>query len=140
MNAICLLAAVALGAAPPQKPLYFDEVVYVPGKGPNPARVFVYLTVPNANLDRLCATVVVYAGAAVREAKRHRLPEVDPKTGRRVAEVAVVFCVRDAPGGRSGAYTGFTYAQLRKYGRLRTDEARKKVRRHSWALGTFAGK
>lgn len=140
MNAFYLLAAVALGAAPPQKPLHFEEVVYLPGKGPNRARVFVYLTIPRADLDRLAATVVLYADAAVREAKRHNLPEVDLRNGRRIGSVAVVFCIRDAPGDRAIAYTGFSYVQLREYGRLKPEEARKRVRHHSWGLGTLDGR
>jgi hypothetical protein len=129
-----LLAALTASpaAAPPVKPLTFDEVNLVPGKNPRTATLRLVLTVPLGDRGDVVAR---YAGAALREAARHKFAGTDFGGGLpRYDDVGVTFFLRERPGDRFGAYTGFSIEQLREIAAAKPKEARRLAGRHAWAF------
>jgi hypothetical protein len=113
--------------------LKFDEVILVEGKGREVSVLYVVLTEPKADLDKLRDLVVKYAGTAFKEAADRKFKgttgEDKPKY-----KGYVVFFVRSAKGDRQGAYTGFGLDHLKQIATAKPDEGRKLVRA-AWAFG-----
>jgi RNA polymerase sigma factor (sigma-70 family) len=130
-------AAKAAVAAPP-----FDAVVWVPPRGPNRGLLYLVLTEPRANNDKLNELVVRHAGAALREARKRLLadrrgrPAPGGQEGKeQEGSFNVVFLVRPSTRTRRGAATGFSMEQLRQIRDADPERARRLASVHAWSFG-----
>jgi RNA polymerase sigma factor (sigma-70 family) len=131
------LVAGLLAAAPPRRPTPpFDEVVLQAEKPPQPSLLYVVLTAPKADTDKLNDLVVRHAAAALREATRYRFDGAALPLGQRAQYVGnVVFLVRRGKKDTTGSMTGFVPEQLREITNAPPGRAKDLVSRHAWGRG-----
>src|SRR5262245_17211570 len=132
MGAVSPVLLLALGVAPPGGHP-FDKVILVPGKGNNPALLYVVLTAPRAvRVDHLTTLVVKHAEDALREAQHHGFKGTTRAGERPRHDGNVVFAIRDTRKDRDARITGFGVEQLREILQVSPARARQLVGRHSW--------
>ena len=94
--------------------------------------LFVVLTEPNVNNDKLDELVVKYAAAALREAAEHKFEGATKGDEKPEYKGNVVFLVRHSRDARSGFTSGFGVEQLREIVAATPDGGRKLASAHSW--------
>jgi hypothetical protein len=134
---LCALA-VPFSPAARADDLKFDEVILLEGKGRDVSVLYVVLTEPKADLDKLRDLVVKYARTALKEAAGRKFKGTTGE-GKPKYEGYVVFFVRSAKGDRQGACTGFGVGHLKEIATAKPDEGRKRVRA-AWAFGELPPK
>jgi uncharacterized protein (TIGR03067 family) len=112
----------------------FDAVILVKGNEPDPSLLYVVLTQPKADLDKLCELVVKHAEAAIQAATEHKFQGTTKANERPKHQGNIVFLVRVSTKALDGHATGFTVEQLREIATASPEDGKRLVRRHAWAL------
>jgi len=112
----------------------FDAVILVKGKEPDPSLLYLVLTQPKADLDKLCELVVKHAKAAIQAATEHKFQGTTKTNEKPKYQGNIVFLVRASTKAPDGHATGFTVEQLREIAAASPEDGKRLVRRHAWAL------
>ena len=112
----------------------FDAVVLVKGKEPDASALYVVLTQPKADLDKLCELVVKHAEPAIQAATEHKFQGTTKANEKPKYQGNIVFLVRASTKAPDGSATGFTVEQLREIAAAGPEDGKRLVRRHAWAL------
>jgi hypothetical protein len=110
----------------------FDAVILVEARPPNLSLLYVVVTQPRADNDKLSEVVVRHARAALAAASEHRF-EGATEGDRPRHKGNVVFLVRQSRDDRRGYATGFSVEQLREIVAVNPAAGRKLVDRHAWS-------
>jgi hypothetical protein len=121
--------------APKAQEPKFDAVILVEGKGPDLSLLYVVLTQPKADNDKLNELVVGHANLAIRVVAQHKFEGAIKADEKPKHKGNVVFLVRNAIGDDWGCVTGFSVEQLREIVAAKPEAARKQVASHAWSLG-----
>src|SRR5262245_53792775 len=111
--------------------LTFEKVV-VRQADRNPDLLFVVLTEPKTNNEKLDELVLKYAAAALREATEHKFEGTTKGDEKPKYKGNVVFLVRYSRDARSGFTSGFGVEQLREIVAATPEGGRKLASAHSW--------
>ena len=113
--------------------LTFEKVVVQKSGDRGPDLLYVVLTEPKANKDKLVDLVLKYGPAALREAAEHKFEGATKGDEKPKYKGNLVFLVRNSRDARRGAHTGFSVEQLREVVAANPDAARKLVGEHAWS-------
>lgn len=110
----------------------FDAVILVEGKEPQISLLFVVLTQPKADNDKLNELVARHAKAAIQVASEYQFEGTTKPDEKPKYRGNAVFFVRLSTKARNGYATGFGVEQLREIAALNLDEGKERVRHHTW--------
>jgi hypothetical protein len=111
----------------------FDAVILVEARPPDLSLLYVVVTQPRADNDKLSEVVVRHARVALAAASEHRFEGTTDGDARPRYKGNVVFLVRDSRDDRRGYTTGFSVEQLREIVAANPAAGRKLVDRHAWS-------
>jgi hypothetical protein len=140
---LCLSLGVLLLTLAPGRgaeDLMFEEVIVTKSADRGPDLLYVVLTEPRADHDKLDDLVLKYAGAALREAAAHKFKGATKEGELYEHDGNIVFLVRAVRGDREGAVSGFSVEQLQQLLAAKPERARMLVQVHSWTGGKLPGK
>ena len=120
--------------------LKFEEVVVEKSVHPGHDLLYVVLTEPKANGEKLDDLVLKYAETALQAATVHQFKGTTKMGELYKYDGTIVFLVRAAKGNREGAAAGFSVEQLEQILAATPERARTLVQRQSWGPGKLPGK
>lgn len=126
-----LVAIAAVNLCLADEELAFEKVVVKKGVR-SVDLLFVVLTEPKVNNDKLDELVVKYAAAALREAAEHKFEGATKGNEEPKYKGNVVFLVRSSRDARSGFSSGFGVEQLQEIIAATPEGGRKLASAHSW--------
>lgn len=118
-----------------ETPEKFDEVILVEGKSPDISLLYVVLTEPKTDIDKLSELVVRHAKVAIQAAAEYKFEGATKGDEKPKYKGNVVFLVRNARQDRTGTVTGFSVEQLREIATTKPEAGRQIVARHHWGFG-----